>query len=218
LHSDLLNYLIIFLYILAIFTISLVYKILRPLNKEFLRKIIHIGIGPIIPLAQYLQINQSSALIFTGLISVLILTNYKYRIITIIEDVDRKSFGTFFYCLSLFIMILCFWEKDPLSLITGFFIMTFGDGLAALIGKNIKSKKWYLFNQQKSLLGTLTMFTTSFIILLSINYVGGYTLNLNILIIALLSTFLEQVSIFGIDNLTVPIFASISFNLLVSNT
>ena len=114
-------------------------------------------------------------------------------------------------------MILCFWEKDPLSLITGFFIMTFGDGLAALIGKNIKSKKWYLFNQQKSLLGTLTMFITSFIILLSINYVGGYTLNLNILIIALLSTFLEQVSIFGIDNLSVPIFASISFNLLVSN-
>jgi len=33
-------------------------------------------------------------------------------------------------------LIYLFWDKDPYALITGFFVMTFGDGLAGLIGKN----------------------------------------------------------------------------------
>ncbi len=201
-----------------LFLITFIYKSFRPNNKELLRKIIHIGIGPLIPLAKFLEINQSIAQYFAALISILVLINYVYRLFPIIEDIDRKSFGTLFYCLSLYILISIFWDKDPMSLFAGVFIMTFGDGLAGLLGKNFNSKKWIILGQKKSIIGTSTMFIVSLIITLSLTHLGGYEISFLIPSIALLATIVEQFSIAGIDNLSVPILSSISFNLLISQT
>ena len=206
----------ILIYIFIIFFISIIYKRYNPNNKEALRKIIHIGIGPLIPLAKILDIDQISALYFTGLISFLTFINYQSKLFPTIEDVDRKSYGTLFYCLSLFILIYLFWNKDPNSLIAGFFIMTFGDGLAGLIGKNFQSKSWYFLKQKKSFFGTMTMFIVSLIIVFGLSFFQKYSLNLNIVTIAFISTILEQFSIFGIDNFIVPISAAFCFNFFIT--
>jgi len=206
----------ILIYIFIIFFISIIYKRYNPKNKEALRKIIHIGIGPLIPLAKFLDISQISALYFTGLISFLTFINYQSKLFPTIEDVDRKSYGTLFYCLSLFILIYFFWNKDPYSLIAGFFIMTFGDGFAGLIGKNFQSKSWYILNQKKSFFGTITMFIVSLIVVFGLSYFHQYSLNINIFTIAIISTILEQFSIFGIDNFIVPISAAFCFNLFIT--
>ena len=208
---------IILLYLFLIFFISIVFKKFYKNSKEIIRKIIHIGIGPLIPIALLLKIDQNSALIFTGIISLMVLINYLYKIFPTIEDVDRKSFGTLFYCLSLFILISLFWNKDPYALIAGFFIMTFGDGLAGLIGKNFDSKNWIFFKQKKSLFGTLTMFFTSFIVVCSIGYAQKNTINLNYITIAFIATLLEQFSIFGIDNFIVPISSAFCFKFFITN-
>ena len=96
--------------------------------------------------------------------------------------------------------------------------MTFGDGLAGLIGKSFNSKSWLIFKQKKSLFGTLTMFLASLIVVCS---VGGYAqqngFNLNYFAIAVLATLLEQFSIVGIDNLIVPVTSSLCFNFFVTN-
>ena len=211
-----LNFVFILIYIFIIFFISIIYKRFNPKNKEALRKIIHIGIGPLIPLAKFLDIDQSSALYFTGLVSLLTFINYQSKLFPTIEDVDRKSYGTLFYCLSLFILIYLYWNKDPTSLIAGFFIMTFGDGFAGLIGKNYKSKSWVFLNQKKSIFGTMTMFITSLIVIFGLSYFQKYSLNINILTIAFISTIIEQFSIFGIDNFIVPISAAICFNYFIT--
>ena len=161
---------VILLYLFLIFLISIVFKKYNKDSREIVRKIIHIGIGPLIPIAQFVKINQNSALIFTGIVSLIIFINYNYKLFPTIEDVERKSYGTLFYCLSLFILICLFWNKDPYALIAGFFIMTFGDGLAGLIGKSFNSKNWIFFKQKKSLFGTMTMFFTSLIVVCSIGY------------------------------------------------
>ncbi len=212
-----LKFALILLYIFSIFLISIIYKRFNEDNKEALRKIIHIGMGPLIPIAQYLQIDQNSALTFTGIISILIFLNYSYKFFPSIEDVDRKSFGTLFYCISLFILIFFFWEKDPYALMAGFFIMTFGDGLAGLIGKNLKSKNWIFFKQKKSLFGTATMFLTSLLVVCSLAYIQKYNFNINLLMIAFIATTLEQFSVIGIDNLLVPLASAIYFNIFVTN-
>jgi len=173
--------------------------------------------GPLVPIAKYLEIPQSLAEVFTGLIILLILFNYKYKLIPVIEDIERQSFGTFFYCFSLLILIFVFWDKHDSALFAGVFVMTFGDGFAGLIGKGFKSFSWNIFNQKKSLLGTSVMFITSFIVLILVGNNGGFGLNINYLIIALLATILEQISIAGIDNFSVPIITSITFHLLISN-
>ena len=208
---------LICIYIVSIFFLSWIFQKYKPNNNELKRKIIHIGIGPLIPIAKFLEIDQNSALFFTGIISLLVLINYIFKIIPTIEDVERKSYGTLFYCLSLFILIFIFWDKDPYSLITGFFIMTFGDGLAGLVGKTFNSRSWFFLKQKKSLIGTLTMFLTSLIIVSSLGYAKQNSLNLNYFTIAFIATLLEQVSFLGIDNFIVPILSALSFNFFITN-
>ena len=208
---------LICIYIFSIFFLSWIFQKYKPNNNELKRKIIHIGIGPLIPIAKFLEIDQNSALFFTGIISLLVLINYIFKIIPTIEDVERKSYGTLFYCLSLFILISLFWDKDPYSLITGFFIMTFGDGLAGLLGKTFKSRSWFFLKQKKSLIGTLTMFLTSLIIVSSLGYAKQNSLNLDYFTIAFIATLLEQISFLGIDNFIVPILSGLSFNFFITN-
>ena len=208
---------VILLYLFLIFLISIVFKKYNEDNKEIVRKIIHIGIGPLIPIAQFLKINQNSALIFTGIVSLMVFTNYNYKLFPTIEDVERKSYGTLFYCLSLFILIYLFWDKDPYALISGFFIMTFGDGLAGLIGKSFNSKSWIFFEQKKSLYGTITMFLTSLIVVCSIGYSQQNSIDLNYFTIAFIATLFEQFSVLGIDNLIVPISSALFFNFLITS-
>ena len=208
---------VILLYLFLIFLISIVFKKYNQDSKEIVRKIIHIGIGPLIPIAQFLKINQNSALIFTGIVSLMVFINYNYKLFPTIEDVERKSYGTLFYCLSLFILIYLFWDKDPYALISGFFIMTFGDGLAGLIGKSFNSKSWIFFKQKKSLYGTITMFLTSLIVVCSIGYSQQNSLNYNFFTIAFIATLLEQFSVLGIDNFIVPISSALFFNFLITS-
>ncbi|MBO6974743.1 MAG: dolichol kinase [Prochlorococcus marinus CUG1435] len=212
-----LKYIIILFYLFSIFLISTIFKKDNKDSREVVRKIIHIGIGPVIPIAQILKINQNSALIFTGLITLMVFINYKYKIFPSIEDIERKSYGTLFYCISLFFLIFLFWEKDPYSLITGFFIMTFGDGLAGLIGKSFDSKNWIFLKQKKSLLGTFTMFLASLVVIFSLGYIQQNSFNLNYFTIAFLATILEQFSVLGIDNLIVPITSALCFNFFITN-
>ena len=173
--------------------------------------------GPLILIAKYLEISQSFAAYFTFSISILIIINYVYKLFPIIEDIDRKSYGTFFYCISLLFLIILFWNKDPYSLMAGFFIMTFGDGFAGLIGKNFSSLNWLILNQKKSLLGTSTMFLTSFFTLILVSFFGNFEINISMIFIAIIATFLEQISIFGIDNFTVPIISALLFNIFITN-
>ena len=208
---------VILLYLFLIFLISIVFKKYNEDNKEIVRKIIHIGIGPLIPIAQFLKINQNSALIFTGIVSLIVFINYNYKLFPTIEDVERKSYGTLFYCLSLFILIYLVWDKDPYALISGFFIMTFGDGLAGLIGKSFNSKSWIFFKQKKSLFGTMTMFLTSLIVVFSIGYAQQNSLNVNYFTIAFFATLLEQFSVLGIDNFIVPISSALFFNFFITS-
>ena len=208
---------LILLYLFSIFLISFIFKKFNHNNQEVLRKIIHIGIGPLIPIAQYLKIDQNSALIFTGIITIFIFLNYKYKLFPTIEDIERKSFGTLFYCISLFILIFMFWENDPYSLNAGFLIMTFGDGLAGLLGKNIHSKSWFFLKQKKSILGTSTMFLISLIVVSFLGYLQQSSFNIHFFTIAFIATALEQFSVIGIDNFVVPISSAICFNIFISN-
>ena len=96
-------------------------------------------------------------------------------------------------------------------------MMTFGDGLAGLIGKSFNSPSWIIFKQKKSLLGTVTMFSASLIVVFSLGYYQQNSFNINYFAIAFLATVLEQFSVLGIDNFFVPISSAICFNFYVTN-
>ena len=84
--------------------------------------------------------------------------------------------------------------------------MAFGDGFAGLIGRSINSPKWSVLGQTKSIAGTFTMGSVVAITTAIISLTNDLGIQpLEILVISLIATFLEQISPWGIDNLTVPI-------------
>ena len=197
---------IIALWIVIILLIAVLCKRYFPKKEELSRKIIHIGTGPVILLAWLFDIPKNIAFSTALLITISLGVNYQYRLLPAIEDVERKSFGTIAYGISITLLLLLFWPRYSSSISIGVLSMAFGDGLAGLLGRSINSPKWSILGQTKSIVGTLTMgsvvaITTS--IISSTNNLGIQPLE--ILVFSLIATFLEQISPWGIDNLTVPI-------------
>ncbi len=197
---------VIALWIITTLIIAFLCKKYFPQKEELSRKIIHIGTGPVILLAWIFDIPKNIAFLSAFFITIALGVNYKYRLLPAIEDIERKSFGTIAYGISITLLLLFFWPNYAASISIGVLSMAFGDGLAGLVGRSVNSPKWLILGQSKSVVGTLTMATVvagTTATIASINNLG--ILPSEILVITLIATFLEQVSPWGIDNITVPI-------------
>lgn len=178
-------------------------------DSEIVRKIVHIGTGNVILLAWWLDIPASIGIAASILASSFTLLSYRFPIIPGINSVGRKSLGTFFYSVSIGVLVGWFWYlKQPLYAVLGILIMAWGDGLAALVGQRFGKHKYNVLGGQKSLEGSLTMTVVSFII----SYLLLQTLQDNTwetwlvsIVVAVVATGLEAISFLGIDNLTVPL-------------
>ncbi len=198
--------LVIALWIITILAIAFLCKKYFPKKEELSRKIIHIGTGPVILLAWLFDIPKNIAFFAAFFITIALGINYQYRLLPAIEDVERKSFGTIAYGISITLLLLLFWPLYASSISIGVLSMAFGDGLAGLIGKSINSPKWSVLGQTKSLAGTLTMATVVAITTETISTINSLEIQpIEIIAISLIATFLEQISPWGIDNITVPI-------------
>ncbi len=197
---------VIALWIIIILLLAFLSKKYFPKKEELSRKIIHIGTGPVILLAWLFNIPKNIAFFSALFITIALGVNYQYRLLPAIEDIERKSFGTIAYGISITLLLLLFWPHYASSISIGVLSMAFGDGLAGLIGRSIKSSKWSILGQTKSIVGTLTMGTVVAMTTSIISSTNDLDLEpLEIIVISLIATFLEQISPWGIDNLTVPI-------------
>ncbi len=197
---------VIALWIITILVIAFLCKRYFPKKEELSRKIIHIGTGPVILLAWLFNIPKNIAFLSAFLITIALGINYQYRLLPALEDVERKSFGTIAYGISITLLLLLFWPRYASSISIGVLAMAFGDGLAGLIGRSIKSPKWSILSQTKSIAGTFTMGTVVAITTTTISSMNNLDIQpIEILFISLIATFLEQISPWGIDNITVPI-------------
>ena len=197
---------VIALWIITVLLISFLCKRYYPEKEELSRKVIHIGTGPVILLAWLFDIPKNIAFFSAFFITIALAVNYQYRLLPTIEDIERKSLGTIAYGISITLLLLLFWPRYPLSISIGVLSMAFGDGLAGLIGKSINSPKWLVLGQTKSIAGTFTMATVVAMTTAIISSINNLSIQpLDIIIISIIATVLEQISPWGIDNITVPI-------------
>jgi phytol kinase len=178
-------------------------------TTELPRKVVHIGTGNVILLAWWLQIPAWVAIAFSIVFSSLTLLSYYLPLLPGINSVGRKSWGTFFYAVSVGILVAWFWPLQfPQFAALGILVMTWGDGLAALIGQKWGRHPYVLWGIQKSWEGSFTMAIVSCLItglvLLSLP-LTVWQIALIATCTAIVATSLEAFSKLGIDNLTVPI-------------
>lgn len=177
-------------------------------DSEIVRKVVHIGTGNVILLAWWLQIPGWVGITASIGFSALTLLSYRLPILPGINSVGRKSLGTFFYAVSIGVLILLFWQQHPYYAAIGILIMTWGDGLAALVGQRLGQHPYVLWDMKKSWEGSLTMAGVSYIVcsLVLLGVQGGHWQTWTVaLAVAAAATLLEAFSKLGIDNLTVPL-------------
>lgn len=182
-------------------------------NAEIIRKVVHIGSGNAILLAWFFDIPAWVGIAASIVFSAIALLSYSFPILPGINGIGRQSWGTFFYAVSIGLLIALFWPlHQPYYAALGILIMTWGDALAALVGQNFGTHPYSLGTMQKTWEGSATMFTVSYLICVAILlpvYGNVGLIWISSAIVALFATFLEAFSRFGIDNLTVPLGSAI---------
>lgn len=203
--------------VLFIGIVMLSAKLFEKSGKEASRKFIHIMLSNWWIIAMVFFDNMWWA---SALPAIFVIINYlslKKDLIKVMEreegDDNRDSFGTVYYAISLLILSIATfgpWIHNPLIGLCGIIVMGYGDGLAAVIGKSVKSKEFKIGSSKKTVAGCLTMFAVTLIVMAGfLNFMQADYWWLKAILVAGLMTMVEAVSVKGTDNLTVPLITSL---------
>jgi phytol kinase len=100
------------------------------------------------------------------------------------------------------------WDSHPQYAVIGVMVMSWGDGMAALIGKRFGKHSFVHLGNKRSLEGSFAMFVTSLIVMIGILGITHsiHTRDITIAIpVAAIAALLEAYSPGGTDNISVPL-------------
>jgi phytol kinase len=188
-------------------------------DPELVRKVVHIGTGHVLLIAWWLQIPTWLCVAAGVTFSAIALASHHTNILPMLNDVGRKTYGVFYYALSITVLVGLLWDHHPQYAVIGVMVMSWGDGMAALVGKRFGKHTFIYMGNKRSLEGSLAMFVTSLIVMLGI-FASGHSLSAHdigvAIPVAVIAAMLEAFSPGGTDNLSVPLAsASLSYFLQI---
>lgn len=192
-------------------------KFFKKSGEEASRKFIHIMLSNWWFIAMYFFENAFWASLVPISFVIINYISYKKNLISVMEREKQDGLGTVYYALSLLIISIITFGiiKKPEIGLCSILIMGYGDGLAAIIGKKVKSPEYKIGNTKKTLAGSFIMFIITFIIVAIYGYLAGANLwILKSIITAIILTIVEAVGIKGTDNLTLPLSACVLLLLM----
>ena len=188
-------------------------------STEFTRKLIHISVGMwafgTVLLFQHWYFAIIPPLSFV----VLNYISYRQETFKAMETGEKGNLGTVYFPIS-FAIILCFFWTRPNPLVASLMPMTWGDALAAILGRRYGRRKYSVLGSTRSMEGSLAMFLFSwlstFLALLLLSPQGDVlslpkgwpTSLLYSLALSIFATLVEALSPWHIDNLTVPLLSA----------
>lgn len=178
------------------------------------RKIVHISVAHWWLIALAFHDTMQAALVGPVVFTILNYISYRKSLFPALEYRDKTAnLGTIYFPVSLIVLVwLTFGGYVPVEAgTTGIFVMAYGDGLAALVGRTYGRRTFTVFGNTKSYLGSATMLATSWVVTAVVGYaaggasVSGSQLVLAAVLVGVAAMLLEMVTPFGIDNITVPV-------------
>ena len=134
------------------------------------------------------------------------------------DEANKDGLGTVYYAISLFLIAIYTFGiiKRPEVGLCAILIMGYGDGLAAIIGRSIRSYPYKIGKTKKTIAGSATMLFISFcIVAIFLASIASPMWLLKAILLAISVTVVEAVSIKGTDNITVPIFACLLLTVMI---
>ena len=195
-------------------------KLFEKKGKEASRKFIHIMLSNWWFFVILLFDNVVLASIVPLSFVIINYISYKKDLIKVMErDDDKKDgLGTVYYAISLFLITIYTMGilNRPEIGLCAILIMGYGDGLAAVIGRLVKSTSYNIGRTTKTIAGSATMLFVSFLITaIFLASVSSPMWFLKSILLSISVTIMEAVSVKGTDNITVPVFACLLLTVLV---
>ncbi len=209
--SDLAGVALVYIYvaILLIITEKLLSK-----YPNISRKVLHIMVGNVAFILPIFETKEIMAFIAAGpfIIFTFLMSPY-----TPIKSIKGKTsaaghgMGLVYYSITWTVLAYLFFE-NMIVIAIGILAMSYGDGFASLLGVKFGKRKYRVFGDEKSYVGSVSMFFfTFFTILIAVIY---YNINITTLVlfvlvsISFISALIEGITPKGVDNLTVPFVAA----------
>lgn len=217
-QSDLAGVALVYIYVVILLIIT--EKILDK-YPVVSRKILHIMVGNVAFLLPIFQTREIMAFIAAGPFIIFTFLMSPYSPIKSIRGKTSEaghSMGLVYYAITWTILAYVFFEQKEIIAI-GIFAMSYGDGFASLLGIKFGKKKFKVFQDVKSYVGSFFMFVftffMSFVALLYYNVSISYFVILVLVFMSFIGAIVEAVTPKGIDNLTVPFFIVIIYWVLL---
>ncbi len=214
-----------FAFIFALIGIATLLLRFGLLGPAMTRKVVHIGVSHWWLFYLALIASPRVGMLGAAFFVVLNTVSHKLHVFKAMEDSQsRKNLGTIWFPLSLIglialemIGVLTRWQAG-----VGVLIMGWGDGMAAVIGQKLSKYPVLVFGSRKSVIGTAALIGFSFAVTAIMTSVYEPGLPLWEIIVrsgamALFAAFVELVTPFRIDNITVPILSAL-FYVYVAST
>ncbi len=207
-----------------------IYHTFKP-KVEYTRKMVHIGTGLLTLLFPILLSNHWLVLLLCASFAGLLLVSLKYRLLKSINNIDRKSYGSISYPLSVYISYLAYdWLKPNFAQLGNAYILFYlpililaiCDPIAALAGKRWPYGKYRVGADIKTAMGSAMFFSSAFLIsiilfsTMSSGLFDFFKLVLASLLIAFVTTVTEAFSKKGLDNFFIPLSGILVLYFLMS--
>lgn len=215
-QNDLVGVILVYAYVavLLVVTEKVLYK-----NPTVSRKVLHIMVGNVAFILPIFLTREIMAFVAAG---PFIFLTFLMSPHTPIKSIRGKTsaaghgMGLVYYSIAWTILAYVFFD-DKVIIAIGILAMSYGDGFASVIGQKYAKQKFDIYGDQKSILGSVSMFIAAFIMFIVALVFYGVGIDSKVLvllgIIALSATVAEIITPKGIDNLSVPFIASIYFYL-----
>jgi phytol kinase len=191
----------------------------RGYSSDFTRKVIHIGVGMMSWGLHFLFDTPWFFVIACGGFMVINFLDWRYGFFAAMASGDRSNLGTVYFPLAAAVVAALFWHQPPL-MVAALMPLTWGDGLAPVVGRAYGRYHYTVHTSTRSLEGSAGFFAFCFLFTwLALWLVAGSpaispaAAVLPALIITLATTLTEAVSLWGLDNLTVTAVAIVILQL-----
>lgn len=191
------------------------------LRGEFARKFVHVLAG--IHVAFWPFYISFDAISLIGIATFIAMLYSKHtKLFHAVHDVRRITAGELLYPLS--ISLVAFLGQESWVFTVSVLFMVLADGMAAVVGRMFgKNNSYKVFDSphlHKSMIGTFSyLMFAAYTMLLGIFIGGEAVINQNILlcvvILPIAGAVLENISPFGLDNITTPLLVTLVLNSLL---
>ena len=207
--NNTLGFILCLVYVFSMIGLAELLRRRRGYGSGFTRKVIHIGVGMMSWFLHLLFTTPWPFVAACGAFMVINLLDWRYDFFKAMKSSSRSNLGTVYFPLAAAVVAIIFWQQPPL-MVAALMPLTWGDGIAPVVGAAWGKRLYRIHTSTRTLEGSAGFFVAGFVftwlalwLMPGLPDISPAAALLPALVIMAVTTLIEAVSIWGLDNLTI---------------